>query len=339
MNYEEFINGIISTRGLKGIKKPQYYETHHIIPKCMGGTDEFTNKIRLTAKEHYEAHRLLALENPDNEKLLYAWWCFSNGWDNKKQQRYKVTAKEYEEAKEKFRNMMSIKNSGINSNFYGQDVSGSKNPHFGKKHSEETKRLLSELATNRKMSEETKAKISFTLKSQNRTAWNKGIKLDEEHRQKVLKGLEISLEHRKKPVKQYDLQGNFIKLWPSATEAGKYFNIQGAHITDCCNNKRAKCAGFLWKFANDDKEIHPYEDSRTKKVVKLDKQTNEVIEIFESLALAAKSVNGQSANITVVCNPKYSTSSYKGFVWKYYEDYIKMTAKESDCEDNNDTIS
>ena len=117
MNYQEFISNIINTRGLNGLHKPQYYETHHIKPRCLGGSDEFSNKIRLTAQEHYEAHRLLALENPDNEKLVYAWWCFSNGWNAEKQKRYKLSAEEYAEAKEKYSAMIAKKNSGVNSIF------------------------------------------------------------------------------------------------------------------------------------------------------------------------------------------------------------------------------
>lgn len=37
-----------------------YTETHHIRPKCMGGTDVSENLIRLTAEDHYFAHLLLA---------------------------------------------------------------------------------------------------------------------------------------------------------------------------------------------------------------------------------------------------------------------------------------
>ena len=319
MNYKEFIENIINTRGLNGLHKPQYYEIHHIKPRCLGGSDEFSNKIRLTAQEHYKAHKLLALENPDNEKLIYAWWCFSNGWSTSSQERYEITAEEYAEAKEKYSEMLIKKNSGENSWFYGKDMSGENNPHYGKKHSPETRQLLSELARGRTVSEETKEKISTTLKAQNRTAWNKGVKLNEEQKEKVLKGLAISLEKRKKPVKQYDLQGNFIKFWASATEAGKYLGIQSAHITDCCNGKRAKCAGFLWAFAECNDEVRPYKDNRAKRIAKINAETNEIIEIFDSLALAAKSVDGNSANITVACSPKYKTKTYKGFIWKYIE--------------------
>lgn len=37
-----------------------YKEAHHIIPKCLGGTDEPSNLVDLTAREHYIAHILLA---------------------------------------------------------------------------------------------------------------------------------------------------------------------------------------------------------------------------------------------------------------------------------------
>ena len=37
-----------------------YKEAHHIIPKCLGGSDDDTNLVDLTAREHYIAHILLA---------------------------------------------------------------------------------------------------------------------------------------------------------------------------------------------------------------------------------------------------------------------------------------
>ena len=36
-----------------------YFEEHHIIPKCLNGTDDPDNLVLLTAKEHYVAHHLL----------------------------------------------------------------------------------------------------------------------------------------------------------------------------------------------------------------------------------------------------------------------------------------
>lgn len=49
-----------------------YVEKHHILPKCMGGSDDLDNLVLLTAREHYIAHQLLVKINPNNHKLIYA---------------------------------------------------------------------------------------------------------------------------------------------------------------------------------------------------------------------------------------------------------------------------
>ena len=37
-----------------------YSEKHHIIPRCLGGTNDSENLVKLTAREHFIAHLLLA---------------------------------------------------------------------------------------------------------------------------------------------------------------------------------------------------------------------------------------------------------------------------------------
>ena len=58
----------------------EYYELHHIVPRCMGGTDELTNIVKLTGREHFTAHLLLTKIYPNNDKLLFAaaMMCASN---------------------------------------------------------------------------------------------------------------------------------------------------------------------------------------------------------------------------------------------------------------------
>lgn len=55
-------------------KKPTigYFERHHIVPKCMNGTNDKNNLVFLTAREHYVAHQLLVKMYPDNHNLIYA---------------------------------------------------------------------------------------------------------------------------------------------------------------------------------------------------------------------------------------------------------------------------
>lgn len=85
----------------------EYHERHHIVPKCLGGTNNEENLIDLYAREHFEAHRLLALENPDVKGLTYAWWCMSVVTNKDTMERYQITANEYEEAKKAYAKIQS----------------------------------------------------------------------------------------------------------------------------------------------------------------------------------------------------------------------------------------
>lgn len=47
-------------------------EIHHIIPKCLGGTNTKDNLVKLTPEEHFVAHQLLVKIYPTNRKLVLA---------------------------------------------------------------------------------------------------------------------------------------------------------------------------------------------------------------------------------------------------------------------------
>lgn len=49
-----------------------YKESHHVIPKCLGGSDDPENLVDLTPEEHYVAHQLLVKIHPGNGKLVHA---------------------------------------------------------------------------------------------------------------------------------------------------------------------------------------------------------------------------------------------------------------------------
>ena len=60
MNYMKIYHALISFRQSNIITKDQQYcETHHIVPKSLGGSNAPTNLVNLTAREHYIAHLLL----------------------------------------------------------------------------------------------------------------------------------------------------------------------------------------------------------------------------------------------------------------------------------------
>lgn len=60
-SYNELIMFAKSEQRFKGYG--EYYELHHIIPNCCGGTDDKSNLVLLTLSEHLQAHWLMYLEN------------------------------------------------------------------------------------------------------------------------------------------------------------------------------------------------------------------------------------------------------------------------------------
>lgn len=70
MDYQKHYDLLIERAKTRNISV--YTEKHHIIPRCMGGSDEPENIVCLTAEEHYLAHQLLVKMYPTNGKLIYA---------------------------------------------------------------------------------------------------------------------------------------------------------------------------------------------------------------------------------------------------------------------------
>jgi hypothetical protein len=70
MDYQQIYHDIIN-RG-KNRVLTEYKESHHIIPRCMGGTDDSVNLVDLTPEEHYVCHLLLVKINPGHIGLVRA---------------------------------------------------------------------------------------------------------------------------------------------------------------------------------------------------------------------------------------------------------------------------
>lgn len=57
---------------------------------------------------------------------------------------------------------------------------------------------------------------------------------------------------RYKKVIQYDLDGNFIQEWESATEVQRQLGFYKSGICFCCNGKCKTAYGFKWRYKNDE---------------------------------------------------------------------------------------
>ena len=71
MDYQKVYTQLISHRKSNPLEKSKelYTELHHIVPRCLGGTDDPENLVRLTAREHFIAHRLLSKIYVENSEL------------------------------------------------------------------------------------------------------------------------------------------------------------------------------------------------------------------------------------------------------------------------------
>lgn len=158
MTYNDFINNILNTRGRFNCKEG-YCERHHIVPKSCGGTNDKENLIDLYAKEHFIAHKLLAQENPNNQKLIHAYGIMAFA-STKDEERYELSPEEYEEARMTLSLMMKEK--------YKDKTN---HPSYGTHVSEERKRKISETNKGNKyclgrvISQETREKISIANKN------------------------------------------------------------------------------------------------------------------------------------------------------------------------------
>ena len=223
VTYEDFINNILETRGRNGCGD-EYHETHHIVPKCMDGSNDKENLIDLFAREHFEAHRLLALENPDVQGLVYAWWAMSVQTNEYTKERYRITEEEYEEVRKAYSKIASI------------NMRGNNHPMYGKCHTDESRE---------KMSKSHKGKISP----------RKGAKLSFETKgllSKINKGKNSGEKcYRSHKVAQYNLNGNLIKVWNYIKQATNELGINHATISGCCRGKYKTAGGFIWRYIED----------------------------------------------------------------------------------------
>lgn len=85
MDYKFVYNCIIS-KAKNRTELSEYYEKHHILPKSLGGSNDETNLVKLTAREHFICHWLLVKMyekgSVERKKMLFAFWRMKSNPDN-----------------------------------------------------------------------------------------------------------------------------------------------------------------------------------------------------------------------------------------------------------------
>jgi hypothetical protein len=266
MDYLRIYNNLIESR--KNRELTGYTETHHITPKCVGGTNDIWNLIRLSAREHFICHLLLCEIYPENKKLRFALWNMCNV-KREYQDRYKVNSRLYNLIREEY--IKSV--TGVNNHRFGKKLTdeqknkisesrigkyfGEKNSFYGKKHNDKTIEILRKKSSEKKHSDETKEKMS---KSRKNKLWfynNNGKHLrtfsddprivEEGWKKGRIGGKELSKLANEKRKEKYSeinpFKPNSKKciidgiLFDSAVEAAKHFNMPDSSVRDRIRNK------------------------------------------------------------------------------------------------------
>lgn len=79
MDYLKVYNSIINKGKSNIFEKDDYFEEHHIVPKCLGGQDSNDNLVKLTYREHFVAHWLLFRIYPSNKMISAAFHIIAFG--------------------------------------------------------------------------------------------------------------------------------------------------------------------------------------------------------------------------------------------------------------------
>lgn len=285
--YTDYIQRILCDRENKKDEK-EYMEKHHITPKCMGGSNSKSNLIWLYAQEHYFTHELLARENPHNKSLAWAWWNMSNGRGKNGQERYKVNANQYSDARKNF-----VKN-----------VSGENHPFFGKTMSEETKQKM--IATKKInpyiMPQAEKDRRSKQMQGSNNPFYNK------KHSDGTIKKIK---EAHNIPV----VCINTGIQYESAAQVERELGIDHTSISDVCRGKFISAGKdengepLKWKYADESlNQLYQPRESKSKKKIKCITTG----EIFDKMRDACNKYNIAPANMTKNCQGKIQCCHPRG---------------------------
>ena len=120
-------------RGLDRTILVGYYEKHHIIPRCLGGSNDQSNLVLLTYREHIICHIILTRIHPNNQDLLRAAEFMLNV-DREDENGNKIVIK--------LKNTKIAEEIKLESQKYNR---GATHPSFGTHISEEHKKILSEV--------------------------------------------------------------------------------------------------------------------------------------------------------------------------------------------------
>lgn len=202
---------------------------------------------------------------------------------------------------------------------------GEENYFYGRKHTEKTKRILSEKMKGRFVGEKSPCygkTMSDEFKEKLRQA-NLGRKASEETKRKMSEKKKGIRNSNCRKVVQYTFEGELIKVWDYIKQASEELNINSSDIIQCSQGTCKSAGGYQWRYVDDEgnyeQKIEKRIDKRDEQGIKICQYTKqgELIKIWNSIKEASVELGISSGGICSCCKGKLKT--HKGFIWEYAE--------------------
>lgn len=189
---------------------------------------------------------------------------------------------------------------------------GRDSPNYGRKATEETKRLL-----------------SISHSGEKHRLYGKSQ--PKETRDKI--GVSKSIQ-----VVQLDLNGNLIREWKSLTNA-KEEGFQDSKISSCCKGKRLTHRNYVWMYKTEYEDMSQAElqsrfEEIRKQVLKYANKSivqltldGKFIKEWDSISSTSK-YGFNKGTISNCC--RHRQKSYKRYLWKYSTEYYENLKEEKD---------
>lgn len=218
MDYHKHYNSLIKKAGNRNWQKGSYFENHHITPKSEGGSNDPSNLVKLTAREHFLAHWLLHRMDPESLSRAHSFWRMCRGRGKVLPENWiTVSSRVYEEAR-------LAHSKAISKQLKGR-----------KKTPEHVAKVVA-ATTGKKRSVEAKAKMSKAAKQR---GLSPGF-------YKMLETREQQNQKQQIPVLMLDpATGATIKTFESLKAAANYVNRNIANISIAIK-RGSKCANYRW---------------------------------------------------------------------------------------------
>jgi len=162
-----------------------YAESHHIIPKSLGGGNSKNNLVKLTGKEHFICHLLLTkmTEGNSRKKMVYgAWRMAIKGRAD--QQRYKINSRTYEYVRTERAAILKSKR-GKDHHLFGKKTGRTTDTFTVEWKANISKSMTGKTPSNKGIPRTQEVKNAVSKANKGRPAWNKNKKWSDDTKRKI----------------------------------------------------------------------------------------------------------------------------------------------------------